>query len=303
MRKFLIVVSLFIFLFVVTNLFLRLIYYQSIPYLLLNNQIDKNTRIVVLGSSNGEFAWNDSIIKNTKNLCLSAQSFNGCYSKLRWTLEYNDTQIDTVVLCSSLVGIGYFSDDKLDVGYEEINCLFEYKPFFMFFRSQLSYWEHIITHFSDQFLMLSRRKPYGGYKYEIHNKLDNPMVFNRINDLINEIGDEGVLTEDYFLSHCKYQLFYLRKIRDYCTQHKKKLIILGTPLYRIPDLIDDSGYKQLILHELGDSILIADYSKFEFPDSSFYRDLEHLNSRGAEYFSKHIAKNGLELKYAIDYCK
>lgn len=80
-------------------------------------------------------------------------------------------------------------------------------------------------------------------------------------------------------------------------------IVVFQSTHKIPDMIDDSGYRQLIRAELGDSALIADYSRFEFPDSTYYGDLEHLNFRGARYFSKHIAKNGLELKYAIDYCK
>ena len=63
-----------------------------------------------------------------------------------------------------------------------------------------------------------------------------------------------------------------------------------------------SGYRQLIRAELGDSALIADYSRFEFPDSTYYGDLEHLNSRGAKYFSNHIAREGLRLQYAVDYC-
>ena len=67
-------------------------------------------------------------------------------------------------------------------------------------------------------------------------------------------------------------------------------------------MIDDSGYRQLIRAELGDSALIADYSRFEFPDSTYYGDLEHLNSRGAKYFSNHIAREGLRLQYAVDYC-
>ena len=119
---------------------------------------------------------------------------------------------------------------------------------------------------------------------------------------MREEGQDEI-SEQYIRDHYKYQVDFLREIGNYCRENHKVLIILSPPIYKIPDMIDDSGYRQLIRAELGDSALIADYSRFEFPDTTYYGDLEHLNFRGAEYFSKHIAKNGLELKYAIDYCK
>lgn len=48
-------------------------------------------------------------------------------------------------------------------------------------------------------------------------------------------------------------------------------------------MIDDNGYLSLLRSELGDSLLIADYARFEFPDSSYFGDLEHLNHRGGAF--------------------
>lgn len=301
MKKFILLFVVFILLFCVINISLRIVYYYSKPSLLLKNQIEKNTSTIVLGPSNGECAWNDSIIGNSINLCRSGQSLGGSYSALRWAVEYNNAEIDTIVLCASLIGIVYNSDDNLLEWYEEDNCLFEYDVLFDFFKDRPSYWGKVTTQFP--YNLFLRRKPYGGYIYTIRDKLDDPMVNSAINTLISQAGGKSNISENYFRTNCKYQLHYLRKIRDYCAQHHKKLVILSTPIYRIPNLIDDSGYRQLICHELGDSALIADYSRFEFPDSTYYGDLEHLNYRGAEYFSKHVAKNGLKHQYAIDYCK
>ena len=68
-------------------------------------------------------------------------------------------------------------------------------------------------------------------------------------------------------------------------------------------MVSDKGYRQLICSELGDSTLVAEYTRFEVPDSTYYRDLEHLNTKGALYFGEHIVRDGLQLQYAVDYCK
>lgn len=82
------------------------------------------------------------------------------------------------------------------------------------------------------------------------------------------------------------------------------MVVLNTPIYKtLGVFLDDDGYKKLILSELGDSTLIADYICFEFPDDSYYGDVEHLNKKGAEYFSSYIAKNGVSFQYLVDYCK
>ena len=45
-----------------------------------------------------------------------------------------------------------------------------------------------------------------------------------------------------------------------------------------------------------DDTLIADYEDFEFPDDSYYGDVHHLNSKGADYFTSYLAKNGIKVQ-------
>ena len=66
--------------------------------------------------------------------------------------------------------------------------------------------------------------------------------------------------------------------------------------------MSDEGYRKLICSALGDSTLVAEYSRFVVPDSTYYGDLEHLNTKGAIYFAEHVVRDGLQLQYAIDYC-
>ena len=302
MKKFIFSFFIFLLLFFLFNLSFRTLYFKTLPSRLAKNILDKDIRTVVIGPSNGEFAWNDTIIKHSKNLCSPAKSLHGCYSSLKWVEEYNEAEIDTIILCASFLGFIYFDDKDLNLFVEGEYCLFEHDAIFNFFKYRLSCWRYLTSSLNN-LSFFDEIIPSGEFRYSHRNKISDPHRFDQINEKIIKAGGDNNFTESYIRENCKYQLHYLSKIKDYCTQHGKTLVILSTPIYKIPDMVSYDGYHQLMRKELGDSALIADYTRFEFPDSTYYADLEHLNFRGAEYFSKHIAKNGLELRYAIDCCK
>ena len=281
---------------------IRVLWVQTAPLRLERNFINEDIHTVVLGPSNGQFGWNDSIIPHSCNFCASGSSLGVSYSTLKWITEYNDNQVDTIVLCASIFPFAYYHFQDLGllthISWQEQNSILDYHSFFKFFCTKLPFWENFFTRFP--IWLLNERKIGGSFINSERNELGNSHLYDQINQAMSQ---EDGFTLKYFRNHSKYQIEYLKKIKLYCDEHKKTLIILSTPVYKIPDMIDDSGYRQLIRAELGDSALIADYSRFEFPDSSYYGDLEHLNNKGAEYFSRHIAQNGLKLSYAIDYCK
>ena len=301
MRKFILLFCLFWCLYSIFIGSFRLYWIKTAPNYLKHDFIDSNIHSVVLGASTGACAWNDDLIPHSYNFCASGTNLSSCYNKLRWITEYNEYQVDTVLLCACLVSFVHQNDGALDFTRAEEDNIIDYKAFFSYFKSNPEYWFHFFTSFP--ILYLDVEKFRGGYIYTVRDKLDNPNLYNQINGVISFAGGRKGLTKHFLKSHCKYQLDYLRKIRDYCMKHNKTLIILSTPIFKIPDMIDYAGYHDLLREELGDSALVADYSRFEFPDTTCYADLEHLNYRGAEYFSKHIAREGLKLQYAIDYCR
>ena len=301
MRKFLLVFCSFWFLYFCMIGSIRFYWIKSAPRMLNQDFISSDIHSVVLGASTGACAWNDTLIPHSRNYCDAGTSLASSYNKLKWITEYNREQVDTILLCACLVSFINQNDNSLDIARQESDNILEYGTYFNYFKYRPAYWINFFTSFS--VLNLDVTKFRGGYTYIIRDKLDNPNLYNQINGVINYAGGRDGLTTEFLKTHCKYQLDYLRRIRDYCKEHNKTLVILSTPIFKIPDMIDYSGYNKLIQEELGDSALIADYTQFEFPDSTYYGDLEHLNYRGAEYFSKHIAKNGIELRYAIDYCK
>lgn len=280
----------------------RAYWIYNAPSYLIRNFINHDIHTVVLGPSNGQDAWNDSIIPHSRSFCDAGDSHGTCYNKLRWISEYNDNQVDTIVLCASIIAFIYKPDSCLQSYVEERNSILGYKRFYDYFKYKVDYWKLVFTSFP--VLNLNLKEFRGGYSYLVRERLNHPMVADGINKVLEQMKEEGQdeLSEQYIRDHYKYQVDFLREIGNYCREHHKVLIILSPPIYKIPDMIDDSGYRQLIRAELGDSALIADYSRFEFPDTTYYGDLEHLNFRGAQYFSGHIAREGLRLQYAVDYC-
>lgn len=289
---------------------IRIAWILVTPRIMERNALDKDIHTIVLGGSVGMADWNDSIIPGSKNLCASAMTFGGALNNLKWATEFNENKPDTVILAAGLLSLVYFYDEvdkptMLLKWKEEKRNVLTYPVFFDNFKHLRDYWEYVLVSFPYNNFEAYKGVE-GGFSVGDNNEINNPIAFNNINLVIErskEYGDHGLFSEAYLKTHFTYQLNNLRKIKEYCDAHRQTLIILNTPTYKISDMVSDKGYRQLIRSELGDSTLVAEYTRFEVPDSTYYRDLEHLNTKGALYFGEHIAREGLHLQYAVDYCK
>lgn len=290
----------------------RIVWILVTPHIMARNVLDKDIHTVVLGGSVGMTDWNDNIIPHSKNLCASAMSFGGALNNLKWATEYNENKPDTVILSASLLSIVYFYhfDKLLERANEEKRNLLVYPVFFDNIKHYPGYWRYVLVSFPYKNFDAYKGVD-GGFQAQDFNQTDNPIAFDHINEVIqrakeydtqNVLSDKDLLTEEYLKTYT-FQVNNLRKIKEYCDAHQQTLIIFNTPMYKIPDLVSDKGYRQMLRSELGDSTLIAEYSRFEVPDSTYYGDLEHLNTKGALYFAEHVIRDGLRLQYAIDYCK
>ena len=288
---------------------IRIVWILVTPNIMERNTLGKDIHTVVLGGSVGRADWNDSIIPGSKNLCGHAMTFGDALNNLKWATEYNENKPDTVILAAGLVSVAYFFDEvdvpeallKRD---EEKRNILNYSVFFDNYKDHIEYWEYILVSFPYKNLEAYKGVE-GDFSTQSHNAINHPLAYNQINTAIErakEYDDQNPLSEEYLKTHFTYQLDNLRKIKEYCDAHQQTFIILNTPMYKILDMASDKGYRQLLCSELGDSTLVADYSRFILPDSTYFRDPEHLNTKGAQYFGEHIAREGLQLQYAIDYC-
>ena len=255
-------------------------------------KISSKKNILVLGNSHPEHSLNDHILFNVFNLAQSGSGYFYDYLKLREVTKHN-TQIDTLV-------IGYAYDDlhkQMDSWFDSPERIkHKFRNFFFLFNlnDYLSVFKanpkNVLLSTPQVIFQNLLRKPIGykglgGYlKTDVHKlevaKKNNGKYYRNIGEGIS-----------------KYQSKYLVKIYEYCKKHNIKLILLNTPIH--PDLQQiqeplKSQYCSFAKNSLPDALLL-NHSKFIIPDKG-YRDLDHLNSIGAELYSSYLVTNKFELE-------
>lgn len=304
MKKFILFIGLFVVGYFATVTVSRAIWYWASPSMLSRNVIKGNIHTILIGASNGECSWDDGIILGSRNLAKSGRTYLSNLTTLKYAIEYNDCSVDTVIVCAGVPSFLYYTKDDLGqferIISDEKTSVLSKKEFYLCHRDEFLYWK---AFFTTSPLLSSPQRPMGEYLPLDRDKLGDPKAYESINRRLSECGGKDGFTEAYIREHCILQVKALKKIKEYCDTHNIIMVLYHSPIYKIPDMVSDKGYKNFILSELGDSVLIADYSRFQFPDTTYYADLEHINAKGAELFSKYIRCNGLKIQYGIDYCK
>ena len=275
----------------------KLIWAQYLPKSLNRDFIPPDVHTIVIGASNGECSWDDSIITWTKNLCSSGFTNLDAYYELQYCLDYNTVRIDTVILCQSLLNFllyedEYFYDKKTIIG-SEPRALLDYEKFYETYRNCADYFKTQIS--SVRWIKSLLSNPYGkGFLHLQRNKM-TPPDFSNIKNALMKYGDYDGFTSERIREHCSLQIDWLESIRDLCRDNGITLILYSAPVYRVSDMVNDGGYYKLLGEVLSEETLVADYSRFEMPGLLYYADPAHLNYKGAQLFSSHIASNGIDL--------
>lgn len=304
MKKFLLYVGIIVIGFFSIVAISRGLWYGVFPELLERNTIKSDVHTIVIGASNGERTWDDSVIPYSRNLSSAARSYLSNLTALRYAMEYNDKcSIDTVILCANFPSFLYYTDEVLNqpnrLINDEITSILSQSEFFHCHKNSTEYIKLLLLKSP---VLNFKRSPIGQYAALEECKLADPRVYNQLNQQLLEVGGKYGLTESFIRNKCTIQVSGIRYIKDYCDSHGLVLIIFHSPLYKVTEMVSDKGYKDYLLSEFGDSLLIADYTHFEFPDTTYYYDLEHVRKCGAKMLSEHIRDNGLDLQYSIDYC-
>lgn len=279
---------------------MKIAFYQIRSHLDFRIQHEKH--ILVIGSSLSGFSINDSILVDWRNISKDGTFYLSFVPVLDNVLAINP-QVDTVFIAVGIPSFSIFDDhmfynagiqrfrnwrnsiaisDSMELKYYSSNPNFI--PFLLtsgfhsFFpvpvlgnfvevhRHTLLHGEHGI----DQYKLSMVKRGGRNYSYEMLNKSS------------------------------RVQMVGLEKMIAICKKHHVQCVILNTPVYHIERFYEDKGYVEY-LSTLDDSLLIADYTSFIFPDTLYYGDVHHLNHLGAEYFCKYIKKNGVKTQYLIDY--
>lgn len=260
-------------------------------------RIAENRNVLLVGNSMGENGLNDSVITNWKNVCRGSDMYFTSYPMLKKCLEANPN-IDTVVITAGIPAFDVFNDKYVSVqklrlwrsrvaffDREELKDMFTVPDYSTFITFMLS--DDRNSYFSKPEL--------GAYQY----LPESPNTFTK--DSI-EKSNRGYYNPTYsdFTEGYSLQIKYLKKIISLCKQKRVTCVLMSFPIYEINRWYGTDGYMKL-LSTLDNNILIADYSRFNLPDKSYFIDINHLNYKGALYLSHDIMKKGLKCVTLRDY--
>ncbi len=249
-----------------------------------NFKLKPNTNKIVLGNSHPAGTFNDSIISNFKNLSDPGDSYFYGYQKIKEILKQNP-QVDTVYVEFNPKTILIWEDTKLWKKNQVPNYLafLDIKDHVLLAtNNNLAYQQEILKgivtnlkriafnqyHFTDYI---------GGYRHNEGSKIDSLLRTHKFDP-----------QKQYTLKEKKISRFdsaYLKKIVRLCLNKNIQLIFVRSPYHT---KFDAHNYEDLFqwyrITNFGE-IPFLDFQDFPMQDSEF-KDLQHLNYKGANRFSK-----------------
>ena len=271
--------------FIVGVLFLLATYFFLTFYLnqQANFQLNPNKKILILGHSHPERAYNDSLIPNTINLASAAESYLYTLAKTRKIIQKN-SQIHTVFIeCTN----NQFSVEMDDWtwGNKMSNRLHLYAPFLnfketkqLFLKNPMLFIESSSVFFRKSFeKILSADYDYigkiGGYywndlKLEKEPNSNAKMIFNF------EVSYNNIS--------------YLKKIITFLNSKDVEVILVRTPTLEAYNYRYSNEQYSNIIKEEFNNIQVLDFSAYDMK-YSYYGDSQHMNNIGSRKFSKWFA--------------
>lgn len=233
---------------------------------------DKN--ILLLGDSHMECAVNDSIFRNSCNLAKAGDQLPSIYAKLK-RFQYKEK--DTVIIGIDLKK--FSSHSNMHIYRNGGSRVLRYFPILSIDELTMYVWEKVdlkllrMHKYIDGIVHHSFPKQwYGGYY-----RLDG-------NSLAQDSQKTGSsdLTGGYYGSEISEK--YFDQIVSFCRTRGIKLYILLTPIYQSSLNADYAKFEQ-IMNKYNNELEVLDFTNTYLPDSCF-RDVSHLNYRGADFFSE-----------------
>lgn len=265
-----------------------------------NYDIESNKHTLVIGSSLGETSINDSILSTYKNICKSGAAYWQYHNTVDSILSRNP-QIDTLNIIAGPHNLFYICNKRL-------------------VSEPLSYLNYInieiLTHINNQdihklllfrfhkflpFLLLSGIQSFSSTFTEWGTFSKSKDHYLRSGAKVSCDKYQSYIESDFgkkfsledIIQNSSIQVKFLRELISIAKKHNVTCVLTTIPAYKYETFVPTQGYNDFIA-TLDDSVLVADYIDFQFPDTSYYSDVVHLSEKGAEYFSTHIKKYGLK---------
>jgi hypothetical protein len=249
-------------------------------------KLPKNVNTLILGHSHVALGYNTKYIDNTVNIGEQAEPYVYSYFKLikivqnnlkikRVFVEYTNNQINKKDMDRWL-----WEDKYLQHSFKKYGVLLDGDAITSLYKNNT---QGFITAFSKSLFdniprLYSPNKniflkgQFGGYIPCDEQLKDNQEMRKRT------LKDTKISFEN---------IFYLKKIVEYCHEHEIEIILVRTPMHKTYDLSYNEIKFEMILKTYFKNIKFIDNKNFEISDNGF-QDREHLNSIGARIYSNYF---------------
>lgn len=250
-------------------------------------QLPKSVHSLILGHSQPECAFNDSLISNVKNMAQGGEAYFYTYQKIKKLVPENP-QIKTIYLSFSNNQIeprmdewtyddehigNYFPKYAAQLDGEDYALLLQHN-YKAVLAGELKALKNNLTFLVKGETNFLSNNNWGGYLHLKRNKLDSIIKVNFIRKIKKEFSD----------SVSTINVNYLEKIVEFCQQKKVKIILYRTPVHPILfNEYDEQKFQHLRKQKFA-QIPFLDFHDFKLTHDEM-GDFDHLNYKGARKFS------------------
>ena len=258
----------------------------------INYKLDNAVTEIYIGDSHIRCAVNDSLLNNSKNISVSAESFYFSYYKLKKLIEENQN-VKRIYLGFSYHSLSNYYDEFIDGEYSS-----SVAPNFFYilpFKEKLKIFNWNIkklSFFSKAILQIS-------YNYSFKNS-NFFSSFGYSNEFTNVMASKSSMdkrlrfqyyTGEKLNNFSEINLLYLNKIINLIKTNKIDLLILNTPLHpyyesKIPENYIDK-YNEIVRMN---NLKVINFNNLSFSDSCFTPDGDHVSVKGAYQVTNELLK-------------
>lgn len=256
-----------------------------------NLVLNGNPTTLFMGHSRAECAFNDSVLKQSRNLGISAESYFYTYIKLKAILKSND--ISTVFIEFSNRQVSAFMDSTITGDYYLSRSCKKYQSFMNATELKLVAARNPRKFITIQPVVMKQQlavafQPASSFYQEMNWGAYDGLPYNKVDSII-AARRNGAEVKMISRKKAVINLNYLDSILALCEAKHIRAVLMRTPTHPSSlDMVNEPEFRE---------VLQSRYSKYEFHDynnfplqNDDYADLEHLNKKGSIRFSQFIQK-------------
>lgn len=249
--------------------------------------LPKNITTLILGHSQPECAFNDSLIPHVKNMAQGGEAYFYTYQKIKKIISANP-HIKTVYLSfsnnqiESRMDNWTYDDEHMSTYFPKYAGQLDLDDYIVLLKhnyssvlsGELRAMKNNISFLSKGKTNFLENNNWGGYLFLKESKLDSIIKVNYIRKIQKELSNK----------RSEINIIYLEKIVNICKVNKVNLIFFRTPIHPLLFSIYNEHKFQNLRKQRFATIPFLDFHEFKLKHNEM-RDFNHLNYKGAKKFS------------------